>query len=506
MLNFKRPLVKLALPLVLAFVSPTTSAFNEVYQQNLAALSYLTKYDEINNKLTLWQRWALNDITSGPLIDNDNNGLIDIDINLDPTLTLNHQVCGEDQAPTIRQAVICTNQDGLGGNTQADKIGFSTQGRTLLAVRAGNPAGKRVMVITQQHGNEPAATEAALSIIRWLSFSPFPLARNTLEELDLLFVVRANPDGGEPDIENCEIEPVVGGIMDADCAFIRQNVDPSAGGGYIRSSEANFAGIVGRGYDLNRYHHGDLNHPIRPVETQALVAATIAFQPEVILDLHGDMHKSDCQLDYSSIQANQVLGVLPTGHCHDDHEGENLRIFSPFAEAPAHSAKEHLIRSLAVAVMEKVDNTFVGSVGRFSQVQLGTGNIAAGDTGSYKNIGIAAGGWETVNFAKVLRPDVIAVIKGSPVTSVNPHLSEGSFLKRQIHINRVALFEALISLADFAQVPPTDDSNFCDYPLASGLIAELPEEYWGHAHSHGEQLVPISPEIGVPLFVSGSCP
>lgn len=169
--------------------------------------------------------------------------------------------------------------------------------------------------------------------------------------------------------------------------MIRQNVDPTAGGGFTSNSEADFSGIVGRGYDLNRYHHVGLEFPIRPVENQAMVAVALAFQPEVILDLHGDLHKTDCQLDFASVQPGQVLGLLPTAECVEPNLADDFRLLSPFADAQVDSTQEYIVKNLAVNVMKRTEEIFEGSVGRFSQLQLGSGNINSGASTSYQVIG-----------------------------------------------------------------------------------------------------------------------
>ncbi len=472
------------------------------------ALNYLSTHRELEKKLTRIAKKSRKNIEVGPLINNPNNpGLIDIDVPLDSHLPINQFVCGNNgQEPNIRDAVICTVNDGGPGNTDHEKVGQSTQGRDILAARMGNPNGSRVMVITQQHGNEVAGTEAALKIIRWLAFAHNRQVKSILENLDLLFIVRANPDGGEPDPINCAIDPIVGTVISEDCGLIRQNVDSSAGGAFGVNSEADFAGIVGRGYDLNRYHHVGLDKPIRPVENQAMVAAALAFKPEVVLDLHGDLPKSDCQLDYSSIVPGQVLGLLPTAECVYPDQQQDFRLLSPFADAESFSSQEDLIQTLAVNVMQRVEASFDGSVGRFSQVQLGAGNIGNGASARYQVIGAAVGGWESVNFSPELRADVVAVVDGQPIVSVNLGLPDPALLKQQIQINRMALIEALTSLSRFRHTPPVGGNGFCEYPLASMMIGELPPKYWGPAATDGEVMVPISPEIGVPLYISGHCP
>ncbi|OMH25759.1 M14 family zinc carboxypeptidase [Motiliproteus sp. MSK22-1] len=472
------------------------------------ALKGLSTYQQLDKKLARIKRKSRRPIQVGPLIRNgDNKGLIDIDIPLDQSLSINHEVCGGGHSvPSIRNAVVCTLNDQGRGNTDPTKIGQSTQGRALLAARLGNRAGTRVMIITQQHGNEPAGTEAAVKVLRWLTRSHRKAIRNILRKLDLLVLVRANPDGGEPDSLHCELDPLPGRVITKDCALIRQSVDATAGGAFASDSEADFSGIVGRGYDLNRYHHVGLDKPIRPIESQAMVAAALAFQPLVILDLHGDLHKTDCHIDFDSILPGQVLGLFPTGECAEPDQEDDVRLMSPFADAKVGSEQENLVKSLAVDVMDRVDEVFDGSVGRFSQVQFGSGNIGSGSAATYQVIGAGAGGWETANFSYEVRSDVTAVVDGQAVIGLNPGLPDPDLLKQQIRINRVALISALKSLAKFADNPPIDGADFCDYPLASGLIASLPEKYWGDAATESNVLVPISPAIGVPLYISGNCP
>jgi len=471
------------------------------------ALNRLSTYQELETKIARIARHSRNEIHFGALIENsDNQGLINIDLPLPAQLNINHNVCGENVSPTIRAAMICTINDGGRGNTEPSFIGRSTQGRELLAVRMGNQEGTKVMVITQQHGNEVASTEAALKVIKWLSVSRGKGVQNILASLDILMLIRANPDGGEPDPLNCAIDPATGTIITEDCALIRQNIDANAGGGFMSNSEADFIGVVGRGYDLNRYHHVGLNSPIRPLETQAMVAATLAFQPKVILDLHGDLHKTDCQLDYTSIIPGAILGSLPTSDCLTPELPEDFRLLSPFADANAGSAEEFLIQSLSANIMRNVEERFQGSAGRFSQLQFGAGNINSGSTASYNLIDAAAGGWETVNFSEDIRADVIAVVQGQPVIGFVSGLPDPQLLRKQIKINSFALLSVLKNLAQYSEQPPTDGGDFCDFPLVSGLIANLPEKYWGESATNGSQIVPIAPEIGLPLFISGNCP
>ena len=487
---------------------PTIPEYGKSYWRAPYPLRQLSTYRQLQRQLSRIERRSQSRVTVGPLIKNsDNQGLVDIDIPLDMTLAINTEVCGSGLGqPTIREAIICTVDEGQAGNRDLDKIGYSTQGRALLAARLGNPEGTRVLLITQQHGNEPAATEAVLSVLRWLSRTDVNRVESILARLDILIVVRANPDGGEFDPRRCTIDPAVGAIIDSDCAFIRQNVDPSAGGAFTANSDSDFFGVVGRGYDLNRYHHVDLDKPIRPPESQAMVAAVLAFRPDVMLDLHGDLSKTDCALDFSSIAPGQVLGLLPTAECLQPGNEANRRLLSIFANATIDSPQEQLVQHLGVSVMRATSHKFEGSVGRFSQLQLGAGTVNGGGSGGYTGLGIASGGWETLNISKDIRADVVAVVAGEAVISVNPGLPDPRLLRRQIRINREALKTALSTLAELPEQAPDGASDFCDYPLASGLLVELQAKYWAEAATEGQVLVPIAPAIGLPLLISGNCP
>ncbi|WP_448248567.1 M14 family zinc carboxypeptidase [Thalassotalea agariperforans] len=498
-------------PFIILLASLSSAAFageNHPQKSLEKSLKSLSSYKEIKWHLRQIERWSRKDIQTGPLIVNGNNhGLIDIDATINPYLPINTGVCGEENlTPTIREGVICTVNDTLGGNTLPEQIGFSTQGRELLAARLGNPNGTRVMIITQQHGNEPAATEAAMNVLRWLSFSYRKSAKEILNKLDILMLIRANPDGGEPNARHCAITPATGEVLSQDCAMIRQNVNPHAGGGFAANSEAGFSGVVGFGYDLNRYHFIDLASPIRPVETQAMVATALAFQPEIVLDLHGDLHKTDCVIDYTSINPGQVLGQLPTANCLENESNHEQRLISPFADAVFSPEKEYLAHSLAVNVMNQIASRFNGSVGRFSQIQLGDDNLSDGAASNYQLIGAIHAGWETANFDTTLRADVIAVENFQPVIGVNSGLPAPELLRKQIRINQVALVEALTSLAEFSDNAPTDSNGFCDFPLTTGLKASLSPLMWGPAATNGDVIIPMSPMLGVPQIISGNCP
>lgn len=106
----------------------------------------------------------------------------------------------------------------------------------LTARGTPDPALPTVLVIGQQHGNEPAGGEAALALVERLLGARAEL----LARANVLVIPRANPDGAE--------------------RFVRAT--PS-------------------GVDVNRDHL-----LLRTPEAQAIAAAVLKYRPQVVLDLH----------------------------------------------------------------------------------------------------------------------------------------------------------------------------------------------------------------------------
>lgn len=229
----------------------------------------------------------------GPLIKNGGNGgLIDIDI-------------AHSGGNTLREAVAETvpkdprSGRPVSGNADPSRIGFSNKNRSIMAAKFGSGR-QRLVYITQQHGNEFIGTEAALSFLNDLSQLPASAQRTLARRVSLLVIVRANPDAGEPRPERCQSEAPfpVPQNFNPDCAFYRFNIDPTAG---MLPTSDTFRGAVGVGYNLNRYHMPNLDAPIRPVESQAMVATMLAFKPNFILDFHGDVPKVVCDIDTAAV-------------------------------------------------------------------------------------------------------------------------------------------------------------------------------------------------------------
>ncbi len=158
-----------------------------------------------------------------------------------------------------------------------ESVGTSNQGRDIHLARVGS-GDADVMFVTQQHGNEPHGTEAALSMLQYLA-SGSTSVDDLLEEVTVNVVPRVNPDGSEPEL------------------FQRYNVDPDAPArdtseGFFTSPDA------GVGWDVNRYHWPDWTesdlyqnrpdeYPENPVpEAQAVVDAVAEVDPLWVVDVH----------------------------------------------------------------------------------------------------------------------------------------------------------------------------------------------------------------------------
>ncbi|BDT68340.1 hypothetical protein os1_25220 [Comamonadaceae bacterium OS-1] len=168
-----------------------------------------------------------------------------------------------------------SNHPSRGVHASVLRFGQSQQGvplEALLLTRASSPDAPTilatgrptVLIVAQQHGNEPAGSEAALVVARELAQG---LLEPLLDKLNVLIVPRANPDGAAAN----------------------------------QRATAN-------GIDLNR-DHLLLNSP----EARALATLTRDYQPTVVLDAHeytvvgrylqkfGTIQKFDALLQYAMV-------------------------------------------------------------------------------------------------------------------------------------------------------------------------------------------------------------
>jgi len=173
---------------------------------------------------------------------------------------LHDQTAAAARSAGIKAAVLSIGESQRGVPLEALILtsATSTDPTTLLA--AGKPT---VLLMGQQHGNEPAGSEALLVIARELAQG---LLQPMLQNINVLIVPRANPDGA-----------------------------------------ASNQRVTANGLDMN-HDHLLLDTP----EAQALARLTRDYQPTVVVDAHeyvvagrflqkfGALRKSDALLEYAT--------------------------------------------------------------------------------------------------------------------------------------------------------------------------------------------------------------
>jgi len=140
------------------------------------------------------------------------------------------------------------------GAMELEVIGKSNEGRDLYLARVGTGP-KKVMIVTQQHGDEVHGTEAALHFLNSIIGSKYADLR---EEVTVLVLPKINPDGSD--------------------RIQRQNHDPGCVDPFC---------LEGVGYDMNRFHDPAMPLDENPVpEAVAMREAHARYQPDVVLDYH----------------------------------------------------------------------------------------------------------------------------------------------------------------------------------------------------------------------------
>jgi hypothetical protein len=149
---------------------------------------------------------------------------------------------------------------GRGGTRiEAIDLGRSQRDEPLSALRFTRAAGRpAVLLIGQQHGDEPAGAEALMVVAQQLARGPLD---GVLDRLDVLLLVRANPDGAAWNTR-----------------------------------------VAADGHDINRDHL-----LLRTPEAQALAALTRRFNPVVVVDLHEHTVVGRYLEKFNAVQRNDLL-------------------------------------------------------------------------------------------------------------------------------------------------------------------------------------------------------
>ncbi|RVX44998.1 zinc carboxypeptidase [Nonomuraea polychroma] len=170
------------------------------------------------------------------------------------------------------------------GAIDVESIGKTHERRDIWTATVGTGPTK-VLYITQQHGNEPLGTEAALQLLERIGASQATWATDVLDDVTLRVVVRANPDGTE--------------------RFQRQNVDPDCSGAFC---------APGVGFDINRYHDPAMSPEANPVPEAAAIQRMVrSWRPDITVDYHhqGSYRQPDGSLDTTSVLWPTNPGVAP---------------------------------------------------------------------------------------------------------------------------------------------------------------------------------------------------
>jgi murein tripeptide amidase MpaA len=162
-------------------------------------------------------------------------------------------------------------------------IGQSLDQRPLFAATVGTGE-RELLFITQQHGDEPIGTEAALWLLEFLS-EDTAAARELREQVTVTIVPRVNPDGFAR--------------WEREYAGERDILDPR---------------VNNEGIDLNRTY----DPSVEPDRTRAPESAAIrdlvaALDPDLVLDYHGQGNYRDAEgdLDTMSVLWPTNPGVDP---------------------------------------------------------------------------------------------------------------------------------------------------------------------------------------------------
>jgi hypothetical protein len=143
------------------------------------------------------------------------------------------------------------------GRVTVRSVGRTNEGRPIWAARVGHGP-VRIQYVTQQHGDEPLGTPAAVEFLETVGLSNSAWHRWLRSRVTVDVIVRANPDGHVHDW--------------------RYNYDPDADPEY---------GEPGKGYDINRYHNPAVAPEDNPVpEAAAIERAYAEFRPAIVMDYH----------------------------------------------------------------------------------------------------------------------------------------------------------------------------------------------------------------------------
>ena len=209
------------------------------------------------------------------------------------------------------------------GLVEIEEAGVTGEERSIWLVKIGDPDNPPVLIFTQQHGDEPHGTEAALDLIKFLGTGSAQ-AKKILDELYVLIIPRVNPDGAEI--------PTRG---NADFTALPRDTGqcPAAGGSDLSGTgifSTRFRDTSLYSYDINRYHwpfweeswqylcnfdNGDPIYPNNPVpEAVAVLGVHEYYGPIWAVDVHNQgfnvVDPEQCAADDACRPGQYVTGSI----------------------------------------------------------------------------------------------------------------------------------------------------------------------------------------------------
>jgi len=190
----------------------------------------------------------------------------------------------EELGPKL-QSIAATSK----GRVEVEVAGQSALGRNLYTARVGT--GERVLFVQSAiHGNERTGTEALLNILKDLGSSSDPETLRALEEVTLVAMPMANPDGGELNRRT--------NVMSWDeTEALHPQLEGAPPAWYHRPTNG---GINLPGFDLNRDFNPDLDYVPQPGDLPGLqenAGFFLAPESQTVRDLYVDLREEFGEVD-----------------------------------------------------------------------------------------------------------------------------------------------------------------------------------------------------------------
>lgn len=289
------------------------------------------------------------------------------------------------------------------GEIKLEVVGQSREGRNIYMIKAGHGP-DNVMMISQQHGNEPHGTEAVLNLIQNISKNGNAEFAQIREKLTVNIIVRVNPDGAirerrdnvNPDVPDPYTFAQSIGWVDPDTGKIPTRLNNEKYGMYT---------YPGSGVDLNRFHFIDWKtspmyrywpnlFPENPGTEAAIVAQVVANmnpKPLWFVDLHeqGSNVTPDGKLVTFSLDTAHVTNQWDTD-LQDERVQKSAKLLVVINDAAAQYGYAGVTRYAAPSAFEG------RSRNQYLQ-KLGIPGILIEMRGQFQNLGIKSNGMITKN-------------------------------------------------------------------------------------------------------------